>query len=413
MSGSRTAQRVVIPDLSDPALYRAGEQYGIWARLREQAPVCRVERPGERPFWAVLAYEHVNACLADAATFSSARGMRLDADPVATNAATGKMMVVTDPPQHGKIRRIVSSAFTPKMVRRLEDNMRLTAVDVIETALAAGDVNFAEVAARLPVSVICDMLGVPREDWDFMLERTKIAFSDTPDADKNEIAAAHTDIFLYYDELMRERRKQPQDDIISALVHGTIDGRPLTVEEIILNCNNLVSGGNETTRHSTIQGLLAFIENPDQWHRLRDDLELLPSAVREILRYTTPAMHVLRTTTREVEVGGQLIGADEMVTLWLASANRDEKVFADPDRFDIERNPTRHLTYAYGAHFCIGAALASTELNIFFEELLLRAELAELTGEVQRVRSNLIGGIDRMPVRLTRRAGAGASGVRP
>ncbi|MDG4857985.1 cytochrome P450 [Streptomyces sp. T-3] len=407
MSGSSTVQRPVIPDLSDPTLYQAGDHYAIWARLRDQAPVCLVERAGERPFWAVLAYEHVNACLADAATFSSAQGMRLDADPVATNAARGKMMVVTDPPQHGKIRRIVSSAFTPKMVRRLEDNMRVTAIDVIETALAAGEVNFAEVAARLPVSVICDMLGVPREDWDFMLQRTKIAFSDTPDADKSEIAAAHTDIFLYYDELMRERRERPQDDIISALVHGTIDGRPLTVEEIILNCNNLVSGGNETTRHSTIQGLLAFIENPDQWQRLRDNLDLLPSAVREILRYTTPAMHVLRTTTREVEVGGQLIGADEMVTLWLASANRDEKVFADPDRFDIDRNPTRHLTYAYGAHFCIGAALASTELNIFFEELLRRAELAELTGEVQRVRSNLIGGIDRMPVRLTRRAEAG------
>ncbi|CAM5671350.1 cytochrome P450 [Streptomyces viridochromogenes] len=412
MSGPRTVVPPVIPDLSDPNLYHAGDQYEIWAQLREQAPVCRVERPSERPFWAVLTYEHVNACLADAATFSSARGMRLDADPVATKAATGKMMVVTDPPQHGRIRRIVSSAFTPRMVRRLENNMRLTAIDVIENALAAGDVNFADVAARLPVSVICDMLGVPREDWDFMLQRTKVAFSDTPDAEKGQIAAAHTDIFLYYHELMRERRERPQDDIISALVHGTIDGRALTDEEIILNCNNLVSGGNETTRHSTIQGLLAFIENPDQWHRLRDDLELLPSAVREILRYTTPAMHVLRTTTREVEVGGQLIGADEMVTLWLASANRDEKVFADPDRFDIERNPTRHLTYAYGAHFCIGAALASTELNIFFEELLRRAELAELTGEVKRVRSNLIGGIDRMPVRLTRHAEADAQGAR-
>ncbi|WP_431045569.1 cytochrome P450 [Streptomyces sp. P1-3] len=363
-----------------------------------------MERENGGPFWAVLTYGLVSQALADTRTFSSSRGMRLDADSVATAAASGKMMVITDPPQHGKIRRIVSNAFTPKMVQRLESNMRITAIEIIEQALEQGQCDFAEVASRLPVSVICDMLGVPREDWDFMLRHTMTAFGvGAETADPAEAAAAHTEIFLYYDELMRRRRKEPQEDIISALVHGSLDGRPLTDEEVILNCNGLVSGGNETTRHATIKGLLAFVQNPGQWERLRSDPGLLPSAVREILRYSTPAMHVLRTVVHDTAFGGRELMVGDAVTLWLASANRDETVFGDPHTFDIERFPNRHLTFAYGSHFCIGSALASTELAIFFGELLRRMELPELAGEVRRMYSNLIGGVEHMPVRLRRR----------
>ncbi|TNH22709.1 cytochrome P450 [Micromonospora orduensis] len=394
-----------VPDLSDPTLYRDDRATAILDGLRAAAPVHRVDRDGKPSFWAVLSYDLVSRALADAQTFSSTGGMRLDADPVATAAATGKMMVITDPPRHGKIRRIVSNGFTPKMVQRLETNMRSTAIDIIETALDQGECDFAEVAARLPVSVICDMLGVPREGWDFMLKQTKAAFGvGASTADAELAAAAHTEIFLYYDELMRQRREQRQEDIISALVHGSIDDRPLTNEEIILNCNGLVSGGNETTRHATIKGLLAFIRNPEQWHRVRADRSLLPGAIREILRYSTPAMHVLRTAARDTELGGRQIRAGDMVTLWLSSANRDERLFPDPDLFDIERSPNRHLTFAHGAHYCIGSALATTELTIFFDEMLRRVELPELTGEVRRMRSNLIGGVEHMPIRLRRAA---------
>jgi cytochrome P450 len=393
-----------IPDLSDPLLHEGGGNVEAFARLRRQAPVCHVERASGKPFWAVLTYDLITQVLADAATFSSAHGMRLDVDETATAAAAGKMMVITDPPRHGQIRRIVSSAFTPRVVQRLEDTMHAISVEVIEGALRQDGCDFAEVAARLPLSVICDMLGVPREDWDFMLSRTMTAFgvgSAHEPGHAERAAAAHTDLFVYYDDLMRRRRQAPREDIISSLVHGTIDGRPVTDEEVILNCNGLVSGGNETTRHATIGGLLAFIRNDDQWRRFRGDRDVLASAVQEILRYTTPAMHVLRTATRDVTLGGQLIKAGDTVTLWLGSGNRDENVFRDPDRFDIGRAAgSRNLTFAYGSHYCIGSALATMELAIFFDELRRRVKRVEPAGEVRRMRSNLIGGIESLPVRL-------------
>ncbi|MET7878899.1 cytochrome P450 [Micromonospora profundi] len=325
---------------------------------------------------------------------------------MATAAATGKMLVITDPPRHGMIRRIISNAFTPRMVRRLERTMREIAVEVIEEALEQEECNFADTAARLPVSMICDMLGVPRQDWDFMLDRTKTAFGVGSGGDEHaadRAVQAHVDLFVYYEELMRERRRDPQEDIVSALVHGSIEGRPVTSEEVILNSNGLISGGNETTRHATIGGLLAFIDNPAQWNLLRERPDLLPSAVQEVLRYTTPAMHVMRTATGEVHLAGADIAEGDRVAVWLGSANRDESVFADPARFDIARSPNRHLTFAYGPHFCIGGALATTELTIMFEELSRRVERAERTGPVVRMASNLIGGYEQLPVRLTRR----------
>ncbi|WOX17140.1 cytochrome P450 [Streptomyces sp. N50] len=401
---SDAATTAQIPDLSDPLLYERGEALAVWRRLRREHPVCQVVRPGGVPFWAVLSYDLVVKVLSQPTVFSSTGGMRLDADETATAAGAGRMMVISDPPRHGKIRRIMGSAFTPRTVRRLEVNMRTTVTELLRGALAGGTCEFTEVAARLPLSVICDLLGVPRADWDFMLSRTMTAFGvgdRSGDTDAAAAAVAHTELFQYYDELMRERRRSPRDDIISALVHGTIDGEPLTSTEVVLNCNGLISGGNETTRHATLGGLLAFIENPDQWTLLRERPELLPGAVQEVLRYTSPAMHLLRTAAEDAEIGGERIRAGDRITLWLASANRDEQVFADPDVFDVSRTPNRHLTFAHGPHHCIGAALASTELTIMFEELTRRVERAELAGPVRRMRSNLIGGLESLPVSLT------------
>ncbi|HEY4454718.1 MAG TPA: cytochrome P450 [Pseudonocardiaceae bacterium] len=395
------------PDLADPELYAQDRAGAVWRRLRATQPVCRVERSDRGPFWAVLSHELITKVLADAATYSSTHGMRIDAEPTATAAGAGKMMVITDPPQHGKIRRIMSSAFTPRTVQRLRNTMRRIVVELLESAVGADSCDFVEVAARLPLSVICDLLGVPRQDWDFMLRRTMIAFgagSRGESVDPAGAAIAHTEIFQYYQELMRARRREPREDIISALVHGRIDGRPLTETEIVLNCNGLISGGNETTRHATLGGLLAFIDNPDQWALLRARPELLASAVQEVLRYTAPAMHLLRTTTKATELGGQRLAEGDRVTLWLASGNRDERVFTDPDRFDITRWPNRHLTFAYGPHHCIGAALATTELTVMFEELINRVEAPALAGPATRMRSNLIGGWDTLPVRLPPRA---------
>ncbi|MEV6410726.1 cytochrome P450 [Kribbella sp. NPDC051718] len=397
----------VLADLYDPLLFRAGRQHITWAQLRKSGPVVRIESPTGGAFWAVLGYETAVRVLSDHRSFSSSKGMRLGADPVATNAASGKMLVITDPPRHGMIRRIISSAFTPRMVTRLRQTMREVAVEVIEEALEQQNCDFADTAARLPVSIICDMLGVPRDDWGFMLDRTKTAFGvgSLNDGPADERArAAHVDLFVYYRELMQQRRREPREDIVSALVHGVIDGTPVTDEEVVLNCNGLISGGNETTRHATIGGLLAFIEHPGQWDLLQRDPAVLPSAIQEILRYTTPAMHVMRTVAEQVTLGPVTLAPDDRVAIWLGSANRDETVFTDPDRFDLSRSPNRHLTFAYGPHFCIGGSLATAELTIMFEELSRRVARAELAGPVVRMASNLIGGYEQLPVRLSRRA---------
>jgi cytochrome P450 len=395
-------QSRAVPDLSDPAIYQAGRQYETWRQLRAQGPVHWVQPALGRPFWSVLSYDLVGKVLADHEVYRSSGGMRLGADPVATQAGAGRMMVISDEPRHGKIRRIVSNGFTPRMVARLEGTMRTIAAEVIDTALEAGDCDFAGVAARLPVSVICDMLGVPREDWDYMLDRTMLAFGvGHRDGHAGALASqAHIDLFLYYTDLMRLRRSDPQEDLVTALVHGSIDGVPLTDEEIVLNCDGLISGGNETTRHATIGGMLAFIKAPREWRRLREDLSLLDTAVQEVLRYTTPAMHLLRTASEDVALGGQDIRAGDQVAVWLGSANRDEARFSDPLSFDVTRHPNRHLTFAYGPHFCIGSALATMELTVMFRELVNRVEAAELTAEPVRVFSNLIDGYESVPMSM-------------
>ncbi|WP_413812533.1 cytochrome P450 [Streptomyces sp. OE57] len=393
------------PDLADPRRYTEDGIEEVWRRLRTVHPVFLTRRPHAADYWSVLGHDPAAQVLKDAATFSSTGGMRLDADPASNEAAAGKMLIVTDPPRHGGIRRVINSAFTPRMVGRLTDTIRQTAVEVIETALDQGDVDFAQVAARLPVSVISDMLGVERADWDFMLKLTMIAFGADEEAgtDPQRIAEAHTELLVYYDNLLARRRRDPQEDIVSALAHGTVDGAPLTDEDVLLNCNGLISGGNETTRHATIGGLLAFLRAPDQWARLRAEPELLPSAVQEILRFTSPALHVLRTARREVDLGGHRIRPGDQVAVWLPAANRDGAVFADPDRFDIARTPNRHLTFATGTHFCLGSALATSELTIFFEELLARVDQVAQRGAARRMRSNLIWGFTSLPVTLTRR----------
>ncbi|MGK5548507.1 cytochrome P450 [Streptomyces sp. URMC 127] len=388
-------------DLSDPGLYAGGNPERIWERLRSASPVHRNERPAGS-FWAVLSHDAISRVLKDPGTFTSERGMRLDHNPAATASAAGKMLIVTDPPRHGAIRRIINSAFTPRMVARLEQNMRRTVASALDRALAEGTCDFTAVAARLPVSVICDMIGVPPQDWDFMLERTMTAFGAVSEqTDPLAVAEAHVDILSYYEELLERRRKEPQDDIVTALLDGTVDGARLTDEEIFLNCDGLISGGNETTRHATVGGLLALIDHPAEWRRLRQDPELLPSAVQEILRWTSPAMHVLRTATTGTEVGGQEIRAGEQLALWLPAGNRDGAVFPEPERFDVARNPTRHLAFATGHHFCLGASLATTELTVMFDELIRRVGAAEPAGPARRMRSNLIWGYESAPVTLS------------
>ncbi|WP_436536055.1 cytochrome P450 [Actinoplanes sp. HUAS TT8] len=387
--------------LYDPDLYLDGEPEQLWRRLHAEQPIHEGEREGRR-FRVVLSHELISQVLKNPRAFTSERGMRLDQNPAATSSAAGKLLIITDPPRHTKIKRIVSSAFTPRMVSRLERTMRETFAATLDEALQAGVCDFTRVAARLPLAVICDLLGVPPSDWDFMLDRTMTAFgADGAQADVLAMAEAHADILSYYEELIGLRRRDPREDVVTALVNGVVDGVPLTDEEIFLNCDGLISGGNETTRHATVGGLLSLIANPDQWARLRADPGLLTSAVQEILRFTSPAMHVLRTAIAPVQLGGQELQPGDPVALWLAAGNRDPAVFADPDRFLVDRRPNPHLAFSAGPHYCLGSALATTELTVIFEELLRRVRTAETVQPPRRARSILIWGYESAPVRLT------------
>ncbi|MFJ4685169.1 cytochrome P450 [Streptomyces sp. NPDC088789] len=389
-------------DLADEDFSARPDAEEVWARLRRERPVHWNTRPDGSGFWAVTRHREAVRVLKDATTFVSGRGMRLDHRPAATEAAAGKLMIVTDAPRHGKIRRVVSSAFTPRMAARLERNMRDTVREELAALRDGEPREFTDIASVLPLSVICDLLGVPKADWPFMLRSTRIAFGEG-DADPLERLEAHAGILEYYQELVAERRRTPREDVISTMVGGAVDGIPLTDEEIFLNCDGLISGGNETTRHASVGGLLALLDRPDQWRAAAEAPEAMDTLVNEVLRYTSPAMHVLRTPREDVEIGGQPVRAGEPVTVWMPSANRDETVFADPDRFDGARTPNPHLAFGSGPHYCLGATLARIELRVLFGELLSTFSGGAPAGPVRRLRSNLIWGFESAPVVLRRR----------
>jgi cytochrome P450 len=273
---------------------------------------------------------------------------------------------------------------------------------LLDDALAAGEVDVVETARRLPTRVVCALMGVPREEWDWLGGTMNDAFEGE---DEQSRLAAHAEIFLYFSELVLDRRDNPGDDFVSRIAadrRSTADGpkRPLTDTEIVVNCNGVLAGGNETTRYSAAGAVLALIEHPDQWAALRADRALLPSAVEEVLRWTTPGVHVLRTATAPTTIGGVDIAAGDRVTLWNVSANRDDAEFGDAGRFRVDRTPNRHIAFGGGRHQCLGARLARLELTVFLEELLNRVAAVDIVGEPRYTASNFTWGVRELPVRL-------------
>ncbi|HEX6700327.1 MAG TPA: cytochrome P450 [Gaiellaceae bacterium] len=398
-------------DLTDPANFE-GEDAGfdVWGLLAREAPVfwnrC-ADRPG---FWALTKYRHALAVYQDWRSFTSQRGMQVAQDEAAARRAAGKMLIVTDPPRHRQLRSVLSDAFTQSAVRRLEEDMRGIVADALTSAADRDEFDFVvEVASKLPMSVICALLGVPRADWEQMVEWTRTAFGSVAgDRDRDPVTetekiAANADIFFYYSDLVAERRRtltDDSDDLISILVRGSAGDAPLTDEEILLNIQGLITGGNETTRHSSAGAVIALIENPDEWERLKTTPSLLATAVEEVLRWTAPSIHVMRTALRDVTLGDQLIRAGEQVTIWNPAVNRDEDEFPEAHRFDVGRTPNRHLTFGIGHHFCIGAALARLELRVLLTELTARVSSMELAGPVKRLRSTTMWGVDCVPVQF-------------
>ena len=395
-------------DLTDPGIYEQPDGgFAVWSLLQREAPVfwnrC-ADRPG---FWALTKHRDAFAVYQDKESFTSERGMQVAQDEAAARAAAGRMLIVTDLPRHRELRQVLADAFTQTAVRRLEVQMRSIVSDALDEVADEDEFDFVvAVASPLPMSVICALLGVPRADWQLMVGWTRTAFGSVAGRDgrapvtEAEKAEANANIFFYYRELLRERRRRLGDDLVSMLARGRIRGEPLTDGEILLNIQGLITGGNETTRHASAGAAIALAENPDEWRRLQRSPALVKTAVEEVLRWTAPSIHVMRTALREVVVGGQLIRTGEQVTIWNPAVNRDEDEFPQANRFDVGRTPNRHLTFGVGHHFCIGASLARIELRLLLEELLARVETIELAGPIRRLRSTTMWGVDRVPVRL-------------
>jgi cytochrome P450 len=385
---------------ANPRLYSQGDQHALWRWLRANDPV-RWQPPTDLPgFWVLTRYDDQRAVCRDPAAFSSAKGILLRPEELGSDAGGGRMMALTDPPRHRQLRDIVDDWFALRSVRAMEAEIRQVTAELVARALEHESCDFvSDVAARVPLYAICKIMGVPREDWEHLFALTNDAFG-TDEAIVQRLA--HLDILRYFEDLAAARGKNPADDLVTVLVTAEIDGEKLSQEELVLDCDNLLVGGTENTRITAAGGMLAFLEHPVQWDAMTRDPSLLPSAVEEVLRWTSAATHVMRVATRRMEIGGHRIAEGERVTLWIPSANRDEAVFDEPDRFDVSRKPNRHLALGIGEHFCLGNTLARTELRLLYGELLRQTARIEPAGEPVLLNSIITNGPEHLPVRLTR-----------
>ena len=317
-----------------------------------------------------------------------------------------------DPPEHTRYRRLVNRGFTPRITKLLEPHVRELAVGIIERAIAKGSCDFVvDIASELPLEVIAELLGVPREDRRKIFDWTNQALgsADAGEVDPEYFVAddaiqrSRIDMFTYVQNLCEQRRAAPGDDVMSQLLGVELDGDKLTDFELDAFFMFLSVAGNETTRNAATHGLMGFLEFPEQWDKLVQDPEgLSASATEEILRWSSPVMQLRRNVTVDTELRGQELKAGDKVSIWYVSANRDEEVFDDPFRFDIERQPNEHLAFGGGGpHFCLGASLARMELRVLFEELAHRLTALTALGPPAPLRSNVVAGIKHLPVDLS------------
>jgi cytochrome P450 len=322
------------------------------------------------------------------------------------------LLNMMDDPRHHRIRKLVTPALAPRTLALLEDDLRARTAAIVDGVAERGACDFlVDVAAELPLQAIARLLGVPQEDR-HQLFRWANTSLDYDDRDLGESSAkqqeASAAMFAYGTALIEDKRGRPADDLLSRVATATIprdgdDDAPLEELEVQMFFNLLIAAGSETTRNSIAHGLLAFLDHPDQWRALQADRSLLPTAVEEVLRYTSSTTYNRRTATTRADVGGQVIEAGEKVTLWWSSANHDHTVFEDPHRFDVTRAPNRHLAFGHGTHFCLGAALARIEIRVVFDALLDRFDRLEPAGPPEWTRSNKHTGLRHLPVTVVSR----------
>jgi cholest-4-en-3-one 26-monooxygenase len=394
-------------DLATPEHYeRNGYPHSEWAWLRRNDPVFWYERANVDPFWAITKHADIIEIGKQPQFFLNAPRLAVFTNDLPPPPeGTARHLLNMDPPEHARYRRLTSGWFTPRAVRNMSDKVGRVTREVVDAAAETTSGDFVrDVSAPITIAVIAEMLGVPHSDWGLLFRWTnEIIAPQDPEFQRGTATEtmdqARLELFTYFDNLVNERRARPTDDIVSIVANGELNGEPLPTLELLSYYFLLVVAGNETTRNAMTGGMLALLENPAEWQKLRRDAALVDSAVEEIVRWTTPVIQFSRTATRDYPLRGKIIKEGQSVCLFYASGNRDEEVFADPFAFRIDRQPNPHIAFGMGEHVCLGAHLARLELRHAFAQLRARLEWCELSGPAERVRSSFVGGIKRAPMR--------------
>ena len=397
-------------DVIGPDTYmRDGYPHAAWKRLRAESPVHWFDLPGGVGFWAITRRADIVWLSKQPKRFLNAPRLAIFEEGQPIEERDVRHLLNMDPLEHAAYRSTSSHWFTPRAIKgRLPEIERITR-ELLDDIAGDGESREADfvsdLTAPLTLAVLADMLGVPREDWRLMFEWTnQIAGSADPEYQteglpNSAIGEARDGLFQYFARLAEKRLNDPQDDIISVLVHSRMNGERMPPMELLSYFLLLVVAGNETTRNAASGGLLALIENPVEFAKLKANPGLIDSAVEEIVRWTAPVIQFCRTPVEDFEFHGKKIRAGDSMCLFYPSANRDEAVFEDPDAFCVDRRPNPHLGFGIGEHFCLGANLARLELKVIFRDLALRLDEVELAGPYERVRSSFLGGVKRMPIR--------------
>ena len=385
---------------------RNGYPFAEWAWLRKHDPVSLISHPGYDPFWAITKHADIIELSKQPNLFLNEPRLAVFNNSVPPPPeATIRHLLNMDPPDHGKYRNVAAKRFTPRAVQNWAPKVEHITQEVLDDCMQQRSGDFVrDISARITIAVIAEMLGVPASDRGLLFRWTnEVIAPEDPEyargTPEETMSQARIELFQYFDALSRERRANPLDDIVSILASGEVDGAALGPVELLSYYLLVVVAGNETTRNAMTGGMLAFLENPGEWEKLRRNAGLLDLAIEEIVRWTTPVIQFCRTATRDYPLRDKIIREGESACLFYPSANRDEEVFADGNVFRIDRNPNRHIAFGVGEHVCLGAHLARLELRCAFAALRTRLRHAELSGPIERARSSFVGGIKRAPMR--------------
>ncbi|CCH32935.1 cytochrome P450 [Actinosynnema sp. NPDC047251] len=395
-------------DLYDVELYRTGDPHAAWRALRDEAPVWRQTAPDGTPFWSVTRYADVVAVLGDTERFSSEHSTMLSV--LHGDSAKGRAIHLMDPPRHGRLRAGAVRSMSMKVMREHEDDIRGRIRRLVADAVDRRESDFAELVSRLPMLVAGELMGIPAGQWEEAAHWTVAGMApEDPAYHAGEVAEtllqAHVFLFSLFSALVEERRADPGEDLVSALLGTEVDGGPLTDDDVLVNCYAFIMGANPTIPQAAGHLALLLSQEPVLWQRIRADRSLVGGVVEEALRWGSPVNHLLRRTTTEVRLGAATIPEGGLVAAWLGSANRDERTFPDPYTFDPGRKPNPHIAFGHGPHRCIGLSAARVGLQLLVEELLDAVERFEPAGEVRRLGSNFLNGLTSLPLVL-HRAGA-------